>query len=153
MTKFLSERSHIIWPAIYNLVLFVCTCAWWWLVLVGGNPYRIGPVDVLDQGGVSRTTFHRGEWVYVKRYLCADRDILTIQSPLLYDLARGTSYPMIGAAVVIAKGCGERGASFQVPATFPLGEYEYRNVSRYQNNLIGRDEWTTYPPIRLLVIQ
>jgi hypothetical protein len=153
MTKYLSERPYIVWPAIYNIVLFFCVCALWWVILVGGNPYHVGAVKVVDQSGIARVVFHRDEWIYVKRYVCSDHDSLTIQSPVLYDLTREASYPLIGAAVLIGKGCGERGITFQVPAGFPLGAYEYRNVSRYQNNLIGRDEWTTYPPIRLMIVQ
>jgi len=151
MKTIFTDRRHLL-ALICVLTIFVSTCALWWFVLVGGNPYHPGALHIYDRDGSETYQFKPGDWVVVRRQVCLDREILAEQSPALYDLTRRALVPLPGSAVVAAKGCSVRSFMFQVPATLPPGPYEYRNVSRFQNNLVGRDEANSYPPIKIEVL-
>jgi hypothetical protein len=151
MKKLLGDR-HQLFAFLSVLAMFLGTGALWWFVLVGGNPYHPGALHIYDQQGTESYQFKRGEWVIVRRQICLDRDILAEQSPALYDLTRKALVPLPRSAVVAAQGCAIRSSMFQIPNTLPPGPYEYRNVSRFQNNLVGRDEANSYPPMKIEVL-
>jgi hypothetical protein len=54
---------------------------------------------------------------------------------------------MIEAAI----GCHDAIYGFIVP-DLPAGEYTYVSSIRFQNNLVGRDEAATFPPIRVRIM-
>ncbi|MGI4812017.1 MAG: hypothetical protein ACRYG5_06615 [Janthinobacterium lividum] len=149
MRKIFSDRREWMFIAIVVATLVGFPMASWFVVLMGGNPYHPGPVKIYDARDQETLSFRPGDWVYVKRYLCVDRDILTEQSPALFDVARKAHVPLNGSLVVAKKGCSDRTLGFEIPGAIPLGRYEYRNVTRFQDNLVGRDEWNVYPPITL----
>jgi hypothetical protein len=150
--KLAKECRECIWAALFVLILIALACISWAIALGGGNPYHSRDVHVFDVNGFEQASFQRGSWVYVRRYMCIDRDTLTEQAPALFDLSRHALVPLFGSQVVAKKGCSERGFGFQIPPSLPPGPYEYRNVSRYQDNLIGRDESNIYPPIKIEVL-
>ncbi|MDR5774924.1 MULTISPECIES: hypothetical protein [unclassified Caballeronia] len=135
------------------MTLIVSAATFLYIALVGGNPYHAGPAAAFDEGGTPRASFHRGEWMYVRRNVCLDRDIYAEQSPSLYDVNRKAYIALRGTATLAKAGCAVRSSAFEIPATLPPGDYEYRNVSRFQNNLVGRDESNVYPPIRITVTE
>ncbi|GGD63556.1 hypothetical protein [Caballeronia grimmiae] len=147
------DRKQIVIGGIYAVTLIASAAALMYIALVGGNPYHAGVVEAYDAAGVARSSFHRGEWVYVRRHVCLDRDIYAEQSPSLYDLERKAYVPLRGTATLAKAGCAVRSSAFEIPPTLPAGDYEYRNVSRFQNNLVGRDESNVYPPIRITVTE
>lgn len=151
MKKLFGDRHHAFALASV-LAMFIGTAALWWFVLVGGNPYHPGDLHIYDQYGTESRSFKRGDWVIVRRYVCLDREILAVQSPALYDMTRRALVALPGSAVVAARGCSVRSAMFQIPASLPPGPYEYRNISRFQNNLVGRDEANAYPPTQIEVL-
>lgn len=151
MKSILGDRHHFFAFASV-LAMFVGTAALWWFALVGGNPYHPGALHIYDLAGHESYQFRRGEWVIVRRQICLDREILAEQSPALYDLTRKALVSLPGSAVVAAAGCALRSSMFQIPATLPPGPYEYRNLSRFQNNLVGRDEANSYPPMKIEVL-
>jgi hypothetical protein len=147
------DRKQIAIGGMYAVTLIASAAALMYIALVGGNPYHAGPAASFDKDGVRRTTFHRGEWMYVRRNVCLDRDIYAEQSPSLYDLERKAYVALRGTATLAKAGCAVRSSAFEIPPTLPVGDYEYRNVSRFQNNLVGRDESNVYPPIRITVTE
>lgn len=151
MKKLFGDR-HYAFALASVLAMFVGTIAAWWFVLVGGNPYHPGALRIYNQDNIETHQFRRGEWVIVRRQVCLDRDILAEQSPALYDLSRKALIALPGSSVVAVKGCSLRSAMFQVPPSIPPGRYEYRNLSRFQNNLVGRDEVNAYPPTQIEVL-
>jgi hypothetical protein len=147
------HRKQILIGGAYAVTLIASAATLMYIALVGGNPYHAGAAAAFDQNGNARTTFHRGEWMYVRRNVCLDRDIYAEQSPSLYDLSRHATIALRGAATLAKAGCSVRSSAFEIPSTLPVGDYEYRNVSRFQNNLVGRDESNVYPPIRITVTE
>lgn len=151
MKNILSDGRHAL-AFVCVMTIFLSTCGLWWFVLVGGNPYHAHELRIYNRDGVETYQFRRGDWVYVRRNVCIDRDILAELSPALYDINRRALFPLPSSAVVAASGCAWRSGIFQVPADLPPGPYEYRNVARFQNNLVGRDEANSYPPTRIEVL-
>lgn len=151
MKKFVDDR-HYAFALASVLAMFVGTMALWWFVLIGGNPYHPQGVRLFNIDQHEASVFHRGDWVIVRRVVCLDREILAEYSPTLYDINRRATVPLLRSSVISPAGCSERSAMFQIPPTLPPGTYEYRNVARFQNNLVGRDEANAYPPTRLEVI-
>jgi hypothetical protein len=48
-------------------------------------------------------------------------------------------------------GCHDNTYGFVIP-DLPPGEYTYTNSVLFQNNLVGRNEFTTFPPLRVRIM-
>jgi hypothetical protein len=147
------HRKQIVIGGVYSVTLIASAATLMFIALVGGNPYHAGPAAAFDAQDTPRSSFHRGEWMYVRRNVCLERDIYAEMSPALYDLKRKAYIALRGTATLARAGCAVRSSAFEIPTTLPPGDYEYRNVSRFQNNLVGRDESNVYPPIRITVTE
>jgi hypothetical protein len=143
---------HYAFAVLSVFAMFASMAAGLFYMLVGGNPYHADPPRVFNVEGVETTRFHSGDWVIVRRRVCLDRTILAQQSPALYDQQRHAIIALPGASTVSIEGCAERSSMIQIPTNLPAGFYEYRNVSRFQNNLVGRDEFNAYPPKTIEVL-
>lgn len=152
MKAFVTQCKECLWAAIFVVILLVCTAASWWLVLVGTNPFHsVSTAQLYDLNGDAQTQFKRGDWVYVKRFMCVDHNILSIQSHALYDIVRHSALPLAFSSAVVQEGCSVRGYMFQIPGSLPPGVYEYRSTARFQDNLIGRDQSNTFLSVVLRV--
>ncbi|WP_075357952.1 hypothetical protein [Caballeronia sordidicola] len=141
------------WVAAIWMIVCLAGIALLVMPFVGGNVYHAAIVKLFDKNGAERYTFKQGEWVYVRRDVCADKSIFSSLSPVLFDVKRRAIIPLADYSLVVKPGCDERGAGFQIPPGLPPGPYEYRNTVRFQNNLIGRDEAQPYAPINLTVTE
>lgn len=147
-------RDHrYLFAATSVVTCFLGVGALFYFSLVGGNPYKAEVPHVFNIENYETTHFHSGDWVIVRRPVCLERDILAVHSPALYDLQRNALIPLPSTTVIATKGCAVRSSMFRIPPNLPSGVYEYRNVSRYQNNLVGRDEASAYPPKMIEVNQ
>jgi hypothetical protein len=146
------ENHHYLFAIVSVIAMFLGTKVLFWFSLAGGNPYHADPPHIYSVNNVQTSRFHAGDWMIIRRRVCLDREILAEQSPALYDLQRNAIIALPGATVVAAKGCSVRSGMVQIPTNLPPGFYEYRNLSRFQNNLVGRDESNSYPPKMLEVM-
>jgi hypothetical protein len=148
------RHKPIAWAYVFSSTLILLFVFLMYLTFRGGNPFHNnGTPAIFDKYGVEVKELHRGQWFYVRRDVCVDEDIYAEQNPSLYDLSRKSYIALLGAASTVKKGCSVRSSGFEIPSTLPPGDYEYRNTSRFQNNMVGRDESNTYPPIPIKVIE
>ncbi len=146
------DRKAFLIGGGYAVTLIASAAVFMYIALVGGNPYTAGPGQAYSADGKPEMAFHQGDWMYVRRHVCLSKDIFTNQSPSLYDLDRHASIALPEAAVLSKEGCSMRSTAVHIPNDLPVGDYEYRNVARFQNNLVGRDEAAGFPPVRIRVI-
>ena len=131
--------------------LFVSIFVLGWLVLIGGNPIKVSNLGVFRSTGLPMERFHPGEIAGIRRQVCADHGIAVQFFPALRD-SRGFLFPLPGSLLEVQGGCHETTYGFVVP-DLPEGEYTYVNTIRFQNNLVGRDETATYPPLRVRIMR
>lgn len=147
-------HKHIAWGYIISGSLIALFLILAYLTFLGGNPFKPnGAPAIFDKDGNQVTELHRGQWFYVRRSVCVTKDVYAEQNPALYDLSRRSYIALLGAGTTATEGCKVRSSGFEVPSTLPPGDYEYRNTVRFQNNLVGRDESNTYPPIPIRVVE
>mgnify|MGYP001592006196 FL=1 len=53
---------------------------------------------------------------------------------------------------MLFRSCRETIYGFRMP-DLPAGNYTYVNAVRFQNNLVGRDETSTFPPINVRILR
>lgn len=152
MTINLNFRDRaLVGAGLYLGFLFVSIICLGWLILIGGNPLTVTNVGVLSSTGFPNDRVRAWEVVGIKRELCAERQVAVQYFPSLVD-SRGFRFPLPGGMVEAQKGCHTTVYGFTVP-DLPAGEYTYANAVRYQNNLVGRDESTTFPPLRIRIMR
>lgn len=141
----------IIGAGLYLGFLFVSIIVLGWLILIGGNPLKVNNVGVVSATGYPNEKFHVGDIAGIKRQVCSEQTLAVEFFPGLRD-SRGFLFPLPGSMVEVASGCHDTVYGFIVP-DLPAGEYTYVNAIKFQNNLVGRDEAATFPPIRVRIMR
>uniref|UniRef100_A0AAU6W1N7 Uncharacterized protein n=1 Tax=Pseudomonas phage Touem01 TaxID=3138548 RepID=A0AAU6W1N7_9VIRU len=152
MTYQLNFRDRaMIGAGLYLGFLFVAIITLGWLMLIGGNPLTVENVGVVSATGYPNDRVRAGDIVGVRRQLCSDRSVALQYFPSLVD-SRGFRFPLPGGMVEAASGCHNTTYGFVVP-DLPAGEYVLSSAIRFQNNLVGRDESTTFPLLRIRIMR
>lgn len=146
----LRDRAFL-YACIYIGSLFVAIFVLGWLIIVGGNPLTVSNTGVISATGFPNDRYHAGDVVGIRRQICADHTVALQFFPSLID-SRGFRFPLPGGMAEAQKGCHSTTYGFVVP-DLPAGEYTYSAAVRYQNNLVGRDEATTFPPLRVRIMR
>jgi hypothetical protein len=144
----LRERAFL-GACLYLGALFVSCIIMWWLILIGGVPFKVNNLAVQSSTGLPHEIFQPGHVAGVKQSICSDYDVGLYFSPVLID-SRGYHFPLQGSLIEARKGCHDMIYGFVVP-DLPAGEYRYSSAVKYQNNLVGRDETTTFPQLRIRI--
>lgn len=133
----------------YVLCILIAFMSFWYVVLVGGNPFTVQSITSVNETGSTQTAFRPGELVSVRRIVCSERKIGTQYRPFLTsDL--GQVIPMLGGVTAYAEGCHQYGYAFIMPA-LPPGSYTFNSSTIYSVNLVGRDEFFALPGVSLEV--
>lgn len=135
---------YLFWPLLFLAALSISTVALWWIILAGGNPFTVKNVALRP------VLVHPGEVATVVREICTDRAYLTEYRPWLRRKSDGSVFMIQGGMLQIDKGCNPSEVLFLVPGV-PPGRYEYAASLKFQNNLVGRDEHTAFPPMEIEV--
>jgi len=143
------DRTFLL-VSMYLGGLFISLIFLGWLLFVGGNPITVKNYGVISATGYPMDRFRAGDVAGIKRRLCAEKAIAIEQFPALQD-SRGFVFPLPFTTSESATGCHDNTYGFIVPA-LPAGEYTYVTSIRFQNNLVGRDEAATFPPIRVRIM-
>lgn len=136
--------------SVYLAGLFVSLIILGWLLFIGGNPITVKNYGAVSATGFPVDRFRAGDVAGIKRQLCADKAVAIEQFPALQD-SRGFVFPLPIVLSESATGCHDSIYGFIVP-NLPAGEYNYVTSIRFQNNLVGRDEAATFPPIRVRIM-
>lgn len=152
MTITMNRREVAIFLACCYLgALFLSTITMWWLVLFGGTPVTAHDPVVQGLSGQVEQQFRAGEVVKVSRTWCATRDVGVEYFPSLRS-ADGVLYALSNGLIEVSKGCTAGSYAFRMPP-LPPGSYSYVNTLRFQDNLVGRDQYAELAPISLEIIQ
>lgn len=136
--------------AMYLAALFLSLVLLGWLVFMGGNPITVKNYGAVSSTGFPNDKFKSGDVAGIKRQLCSTQSLAIEFYPALRD-SRGVLFPLPSNLTETAVGCHDAIYGFIVPQ-LPAGEYTYVSSIRFQNNLVGRDEATTFPPIRVRIM-
>lgn len=146
MNIHLSIRDRaLVGAGLYLGFLFVSIIVLGWLILIGGNPLTVKNIGAVSASGFPNDRYHAGDIAGIKRQICSDQTVAVQFFPALKD-SRGFLFPLPGGMVEVSSGCHDTIYGFIVP-DLPYGEYTYVNAVKFQNNLVGRDEAATFPPI------
>ncbi len=137
--------------ALYLGCLFVSVIALGWLVLIGGKPFTVENIGPVNTDGLLSREFRVGELVGIKRRFCSDQPITLHYFPALRN-ASGFLFALPSTMIEQPIGCRETIYGFRMP-DLPAGNYTYVNAVRFQNNLVGRDETSTFPPINVRILR
>jgi hypothetical protein len=146
----LRDRA-IMGAALYLGFLFVSVIALGWLILIGGKPFTVDNLGPVNAAGLPSQEFRVGEIVGIKRRFCSDQTISLHYFPALRD-SRGFLFALPTAMIEQPSGCRDTIYGFRMP-DLPAGHYTYVNAVRFQNNLVGRDETSTFPPINFRILR
>lgn len=144
------DRAFLL-VSMYLAGLFVSLVFLGWLVFLGGNPITVKNGGAVSATGYPNDRFRAGDVAGIKRQLCADQSLAIEFFPALKD-SRGVLFPLPNNMTESQLGCHDTIYGFIVP-DLPAGEYTYVSSIRFQNNLVGRDEAATFPPIRVRIMQ
>lgn len=151
MTVRMAFRDRaFLFVSMYLAALFISLALLGWLVFIGGNPLTVKNYGAVSSTGFPNDRFHAGDVAGIKRQLCADKDMAIQLFPALKD-SRGFLFPLPVTMSETMSGCHDNIYGFVIP-NLPAGEYTYVSTIRFQNNLVGRDEATTFPPIRVRIM-
>lgn len=139
----------VLGAAIYLAALFMSTICLWWMVLIGGNPFTVGPTTVVDTSGREVTTVSSGDVIGVSSQLCSESRTVVEYFPSLHG-PLGFVYPLPQGVVTIPAGCSTTIHGFIVPG-LPIGQYAYVSTYKFQKNLVGRDEQADLPQIKIVI--
>lgn len=142
--------SYVLWPFVLLTGLFFAVSFWWYVVLVGGNPYDVSTLGVFNTSGQAQQVFRVGEMVAIKRNVCTSARVGGESFPVLVSRATGYRYSFPHSLVLREPGCRIAVHAYAVP-NVPPGRYVFTNTIRYQNNLIGRDEYAVLPTVEIEV--
>ena len=145
----LRDRAYL-FVSMYLGALFISLLLLGWLVLIGGNPVTVKNYGAVSATGYPNDKFRAGDVAGIKRQLCSERSLAIEIYPALRD-SRGVLFPLPGNLTELTIGCHDSIYGFIVP-DLPAGEYTYVSSIRFQNNLVGRDEAATFPPIRVRIM-
>lgn len=141
--------SYIFWPLAYLATLAVSIGVLWWVILIGGNPFVFRDIVAVDALGEATNAFTIGEVVGVRRQICSSEPAALHNFPTLRD-QRGLTYSLPSSFILVKQGCSSSIYGFVMPP-LPPGIYTYTSVARFQTNLVGRDEYTSSPPLTIEV--
>jgi hypothetical protein len=147
----INRNRGFLYACTYLGCLFVGLVAIGWLVLIGGNPMEVKNMGVVSYTGYPSERFNVGDVAGIRRQVCADHDVAIQSFPALID-SRGFLFALPINMTQALEGCHENTYGFVVP-DLPPGEYTYTNSVLFQNNLVGRNEFTTFPPLRVRIMQ
>lgn len=151
MTVRMAFRDRaFLFVSMYLAGLFVSLMILGWLLLIGGNPITVNNYGAVSATGYPNDKFHAGDVAGIKRQLCAEKALAIQLFPALKD-SRGFLFPLPVTMSESTTGCHDSIYGFVVP-DLPAGEYTYISSIKFQNNLVGRDEATTFPPIRVRIM-
>lgn len=142
--------AYIFWPLAYLATLAVSVMVLWWVILIGGKPFILRDTATLDAMGVPSEAFKKGSVVGVRREVCSDTAVRIHIFPELRS-ASGLSFPLTPSLVDVHKGCSVLVYGFALPPLQP-GMYALVSTARFQNNLVGRDEYTSFLPIPMEIL-
>lgn len=153
MTDLIYNRKEraFFYACAYLGALFASTIILWWSVLAGGNPLTFKSASIVDAEGREVSAIHVGQSVGVRRHICSTQNVGVEFFPTLRDKA-GLLYPLPSGMLEAERDCAIKTYGFVVP-DIPPGEYIYQSSIRYQTSLVGRDEMTASPPVKVRVIQ
>jgi hypothetical protein len=138
------ERA-VVYACIYLGCLFLATTLFWFLMLVGGNPYTPQPGIMVDGSGVPTKVFHSGDLVGLERTLCSAKNTSASFFPVIKSQT-GAMMPLPPNISSTPRGCHPYTYGLTVP-NVPPGIYQIVTTVKFQSNLVGRDEFTTMPPV------
>lgn len=141
---------YVLWPALVLASLFFAVSFWWYVVLIGGNPYQVDTVGVFTANGQAQSIFRAGEMAAIKRRVCTTTKVGGESFPVLISQATGYRYPFPPSLVLREPGCRVSVHAYTIP-NVPAGSYLFVNTIRYQNNLVGRDEYAVLPAVPIEV--
>lgn len=141
----------ILGACAYLAALFLSMICLWWVAIIGGNPFTVENIAVVNKAGAPFDRFRAGEAVGIKRRICSESETAVEFFPALKD-TKGAIYPLPHGMIVIPAGCTETMYGFIVPPV-PFGEYTYVSTVKFQKNLVGRDEQAALPQLRLRVMR
>ena len=141
---------YVFWPLTYLATLAVSIITLWWAILIGGNPFTFKDIVAVDAQGEAGAEFRPGDVVGVRRNICSDTAVQLHVFPELRS-ASGMSIPLATSLIPAQRGCMSLMYGFVLPPV-PPGRYTFVSTARFQNNLVGRDEYTPFPPIAIEVI-
>jgi len=135
--------------AAYVGILLIGCLVFWGYALIGGNPLTFHGTQIVDTDGNKITVLKVGSSVGVRREICSSNKVGVEFFPYLRDKA-GISYPLPSGMVEYQNECSAKIDGFVIP-NLPAGDYVYSSTIRFRNNLVGRDEMTTSPPISVRI--
>lgn len=141
--------SYIFWPITYLATLAVSVGVLWWFILIGGNPFLFRDIVAIDTRGEAATEFRAGSLIGVRRQICSDVAVRVHVFPELHNI-NGLAFPLPSSILSVPKGCTSLVYGFLMP-NLPDGHYTFASIARFQNNLVGRDEYTSFPPVAIEV--
>jgi hypothetical protein len=153
MTDILYSRKEktFFYACAYLGALFASTIILWWSVLVGGNPLTFKSAHIVNNEGREVAALHVGEAAGIRRFVCSKQPVGVEFFPTLRDSA-GLLYPLPSGMIEAHKGCAFRTYGFVVP-DIPPGDYVYQSTIRFQANLVGRDEMSASPEVKLRIVK
>lgn len=132
--------NYMFMPILFLAALSVSVVALWWIILTGGSPFTLQTSQIIPTVGAP------GETAVVSREICSTRKVMAEYRPWMRRKSDNATFMIQGGMLEIGKGCGPLGVAFKVPDV-PDGIYEYSASLKFQNNLVGRDEHETLPPM------
>jgi hypothetical protein len=138
--------------AIAILIIIAMWTSWalFWFVTMRSEPvFEFKSVASSDYWGRPKMAYTPGEIVVVKRDLCMRKSVGVKFSPALRN-EYGVVFPLPGIIIQEDKGCYTTRYGFLMP-DLPPGKYTYFTTVMYQTNLIGRDEFSGFPPLQLQI--
>jgi hypothetical protein len=130
--------------------LFVSVIAIWWMVLVGGNPVVSSQTKITYLDGTIADRFRVGQLMLVQHRVCLEKDTTLQFFPGLSGDG-SVYYPMHGGVLQAKHGCKDITEGFIIPA-LPAGNYVFSTIYRFENNLVGRDEFGVFSPISIRIV-
>lgn len=143
--------AYVFWPLAYLATLAVSVMVLWWVILIGGNPFTFRDVAAVDMRGEAGGQFRPGTIVGIRRQICADTAVRLHVFPVLRSPS-GFSIPLAPSLIDAASGCSSLVYGFVLPKV-PAGSYTFMSTARFQNNLVGRDEYVSFPAIPIEVVK
>lgn len=145
-----TTNRPFLYVCLYLVLLSIGMLVLGWLLLIGGNPMQVSNVGVVSATGFPSDRFRAGDVAGIKRQICADKEVSIQSFPALID-SRGFLFALPINMTQAKEGCHDNIYGFTIP-DLPPGEYTYTNSVLFQNNLVGRNEFSTFPPLRVRIM-
>lgn len=143
--------KSVAYAYVYLFLLFTSIIVMWSLMLVGGNPFSIRELYVYSEAGVKQKQFRAGSPVIIKGEFCSTSSMGVELYPYL-EHDNGFRFTLPNGMMAIETGCFTASHGFIAP-DIPPGKYTYRTAIKFQNNLVGRDESASTPPLTIEILK